>query len=104
MDCEFGSNKELGDKYWKKHCGYNFFFQILPSVKFLVAMALCISVYQIFWYQSANIFELLSLEVAEDVPFAKVLRNNSILEKEEVVPFRSAVILGLGSPKEPKND
>ncbi len=51
-----------------------------------------------------NNTELLFLEDAEDVPLAKVLRNNSVLEKEEVVPLWSAVVFGLGSPKEPGNE
>ena len=44
-----------------------------------------------------------ALELAEGVPLAEVLRDDAVLEQEEVVPLRGAVVLGLGGPEEPGN-
>ncbi len=42
------------------------------------------------------------LKFAESFSLAKVLRNDSVLQEEQVIPFRRAVVLSLGCPEEPE--
>ena len=44
---------------------------------------------------------LFFLELAEGFSLAKILWDESILQKEQVVPFRRTVVLSLGSPEKP---
>jgi hypothetical protein len=47
-------------------------------------------------------FKVNQLKLAESFSLAKVLGNDSVLQEEQVIPFRRAVVLGLGCPEEPE--
>ena len=47
-------------------------------------------------------FKVNQLKFAESFSLTKVLRNDSVLQEEQVIPFRRAVILSLGCPEEPE--
>ncbi len=47
-------------------------------------------------------FKVNQLKFAESFSLAKVLGNDSVLQEEQVIPLRRAVVLGLGSPEEPE--
>ena len=44
---------------------------------------------------------LVTVERAEGLLLAEVLRHNAVLEQEEIVPLRGTVVLSLGRPEEP---
>jgi hypothetical protein len=47
-------------------------------------------------------FKVNQLKFAESFSLAKVLGNDSVLQEEQVIPFRRAVVLSLGCPEEPE--
>jgi hypothetical protein len=47
-------------------------------------------------------FKVNQLKLAESFSLAKVLGNDSVLQEEQVIPLRRAVVLGLGGPEEPE--
>jgi hypothetical protein len=47
-------------------------------------------------------FQVNQLKFAESFSLTKVLGNDSVLQEEQVIPLRRAVVLGLGSPEEPE--